>query len=288
MVHPADGCGTPGHFVSAELLILVDNSVTSEALRAEHGLSMLVSSPPRRVLFDAAATAETLLANAETLGVDLSSLDAAVISHGHYDHTGGLAAVVRGRPGLKVYVHSAAFNRRWSDQPGKPLRDVSCPHSIERLYQSGAVFHSVTHPERLDEHLVLSGPIGGARHGREAFVVRKAGEMVVDAFEDEMCLLVKGERGWTVITGCCHRGLRNTLRTARFLARGEPLTALVGGLHLRSAGPQELTEAVELLDRYGLEGIYPCHCTGAEAMEFLRESLPDRVHPVAAGSRVVL
>ena len=130
--------------MSVELLILVDNSVANDTLRAEHGLSMLVSGRGRRVLFDAAASAEALLANADALGVDLSSLDAAVISHGHYDHTGGLEAVVRSRPGLDLYAHPRAFDSRWVDRPGKPLRDIACPHPIERLSQAGAVFRPVT------------------------------------------------------------------------------------------------------------------------------------------------
>ena len=274
--------------MSVELVILVDNVAGTGGLQAEHGLSILVSGPGRKVLFDAAATPETLLANARTLGVDLASLDSVVISHGHYDHTGGLGAVVQGRPGLKVYVHSGAFNRRWSDQPGRPLRDISCPHSIEWLYQSGAVFHSVTHPERLEGWLVVSGPIGGPKHGRDVYVVRKAGEMVVDSFEDEMCLLVRGQDGWAVITGCCHRGLRNTLRTASFLARGEALTALIGGLHLRKAGTHKLNEVVELVRRHKVRSLYPCHCTGEESVRFLQAALPGQVRVISAGSRVIL
>ena len=273
--------------MSVELIILVDNKANSDALRAEHGLAVLVSGPGRQVLFDTGASAETLLANADALGVDLSAVDSAVVSHGHYDHTGGLAAAVERRPGLNVYVHSAAFDRRWTDEPGKPLRDVSCPHSIERLYQSGAVFHSVTASERLDSWLLVSGPVGGPKHGRDVFVVRKGGEMVVDGFEDEMFLLVRGQGGWAIVTGCCHRGLRNTLRTARFLTRDEPVIALLGGLHLRRAEADELAEAVELLRQHDLANIYPCHCSGDEAVEFLQRHLPGKVHPVSVGSRVV-
>lgn len=274
--------------MSVELLILVDNSVANDTLRAEHGLSMLVSGRGRRVLFDAAASAEALLANADALGVDLSSLDAAVISHGHYDHTGGLEAVVRSRPGLDLYAHPRAFDSRWVDRPGKPLRDIACPHPIERLSQAGAVFRPVAKARRLDDWLVVSGPIAGPEGGREAFLVGKAGEMVADGFEDELFLLVEGQRGWTVVCGCCHRGLRNTLRAARSLAEGGALAALAGGLHLRSASPAELAETAKLLDHYGIENVYPCHCTGAEAVEFLQGALPGRVHPVAAGSRLVL
>jgi 7,8-dihydropterin-6-yl-methyl-4-(beta-D-ribofuranosyl)aminobenzene 5'-phosphate synthase len=272
--------------MSVELVILVDDS-PSGPLAGEHGLAVLVSGPGRRVLFDAAATGEALLGNAKALGVDLSTLDAAVISHGHCDHTGGLAAAVQQRPGLPVYVHSGAFDRRWSDKPGEPLKDISCPHSIERLYQSGAVFHSVTHPEPLESWLVVSGPIGGPKHGRDVFVVRKGGELVVDGFADEMCLLVRGQAGWAVLTGCCHRGLKNTLRKARFLTHDEPLIALVGGLHLADDDQAGIAEALDLLAQYAIADVYPCHCTGPGAVKKLQQALGGRVHPLAAGSRVI-
>lgn len=273
--------------MSVELVILVDDSAASDGLRAEHGLSILLSGPRRKLLFDAGPSEEALLVNAAALDVDLDDVDTVVVSHGHRDHTGGLAALVQRRPGLKVYVHSGAFDRRWSDEPGQPLKDISCPHSIEKLYQSGAEFHSVTHAERLASWLLISGPIGGPKHGRDVFVVRKAGEMVVDGFEDEVFLLVRGEQGWAVVTACCHRGLRNTLRTARFLARGEPLVALIGGLHLQRAGRDELEQTVDLFRQHELQHLYPCHCTGEQAVGFLRQCLPGLVHPLSAGSRVV-
>ena len=274
--------------MSVELIILVDNTAGTEGLAAEHGLAVLVSGPGLKVLFDAGASPQTLVGNAARLGVDLASLDAAVVSHGHHDHTGGLSAAVQQCPGLTVYAHSAAFRRRWSDRPGQPLRDISCPHSIDRLCQLGAAVHTVTHAELLADWMVVSGPIGGPKHGRDVFVVRKAGEMVVDAFEDEVCLLLRGQPGWTVLTGCCHRGLKNTLRTARFLVRDEPLTALVGGLHLGRATPRELAETAELVRQYGIRDVYPCHCTGAAAVECLQQALPGQVHPLAAGSRLIL
>jgi 7,8-dihydropterin-6-yl-methyl-4-(beta-D-ribofuranosyl)aminobenzene 5'-phosphate synthase len=273
--------------MSVEFVIVVDSAPGVEAVKAEHGLSVLVSGPGRKVLFDAGATGETLLANAEALGLDMASLDAVVISHGHCSHTGGLPAVAQLRAGLKVYAHRGAFSRRWSNQPGQPLQDVSCPHSIERLCQSGAVFHPVTNAEQLEKWLVISGPIGGPKHGRDVFVVRKGGEIVVDGFEDELCLLARGDGGWAVLTGCCHRGLKNTLRTARFLTRGEPLAALVGGLHLGKASPQEVEETADLLRQYELRDVYPCHCTGAAAVELLHQKLPGQVHPLGIGSRVI-
>ncbi len=279
--------GTLYH-MKVELVILADNTADRDDLTAEHGLAIFISGPRRKVLLDAGASGATLLSNASALGIDLSALDAVVISHGHYDHTGGLASVVQQRPGLPVYVHSGAFDRRYADRPGKPLKDISCPHSIEALYQAGAVFHSVSRPEPLADWLVVSGPIAGPKHGGNVFVVRKAGELVIDGFEDEMCLLVRGQRGWAVLTGCCHRGLGNTIRLARSLIHDEPLTTLVGGMHLANNDQAGIDEALELIEKYAIRDIYTCHCTQPGAVNQLQQALGDRLHPMSVGSRVAL
>lgn len=274
--------------MSVELLILVDSSARTDGLRYEHGLSILIAGGDMRVLFDAAAGAETLLHNAGTMGVRLDAIDAVIVSHGHLDHTGGLAAVASEGWGLNVYAHPGAFNRRWADRRGEPLRDVSCPHTLRELRKAGVIFHPVRSPEKLTDWLVLSGPVGGAAEGEQPFVIRRDDQMVVDGFEDEIFSLVRGEAGWTVVSGCCHRGLKNTLRAAKFLAHNEPITALVGGLHLRESDPAHLRDIADLLERYSSPDLYLCHCTGDEAAQFLRERFGEKVHTLSAGSRVVL
>jgi len=271
--------------MNVELLILVDN-VASQLLQAEHGLAVHISGRGKKILFDVAATSEALLHNALAMDVDLSSIDAVVVSHGHADHTGGLAAVAARRPALPIYIHPGAFNRRWADKPDEPMKDVSCPHSAQKLRQGGAMLRHIEAPEMLEDWLLLSGPIGGCRHGTESFVIRKGDDLVIDNFEDEMILLLRGRNGWVIVSGCCHRGLKNTLRAASFLTRNDPVVALVGGLHLRSASEVELEGAAALLAQFGCPDVYPCHCSGPQAVNYLTHRFPAKIHPLCAGAKV--
>lgn len=270
--------------MAVELLVLVDNGVSCDTLHKEHGLSVLLQRDGRRMVFDAGESGSVVRHNAAQLGEELAGVEGAIVSHGHCDHTGGLDTMVAERPGLNIYAHPGAFSRRWSDHAGSSMRDISCPHALAKLCDRGAVFHAIRGPEMLADWLVLSGPIGGqAPPG--PFVIRKGEEIIVDSFEDELFCLIRGDGGWVVLTGCCHRGLANTLRAARFLAHDEPIRAIVGGLHLHQADETELTGVVGLLERYGSPTLYPCHCTGERAVEFLARRLGEKVRPVQAGCR---
>lgn len=278
---------TAGGASRVDLTILVDNSAGDDRLRAEHGLSLLIRGGQRQYLFDAACSADALSHNAAVLDVDLHRLDGVILSHGHYDHTGGLSALAGSDRALSVFAtHRNAFGRRWSAKPGQPLKDVSCPHAIEHLGRSGLSLCLVGEPAMVEPWLILSGPIGGPPPGTESFFVQSGDDILPDAFDDELFAMVRAGDGWVVVTGCCHKGLANTLRKARFLAHGQPIRAIVGGLHLRKAHRGRIEEVVEMLDTYGRPHLYPCHCTGPAATAYLEELIDDRVHPVRGGDRI--
>jgi 7,8-dihydropterin-6-yl-methyl-4-(beta-D-ribofuranosyl)aminobenzene 5'-phosphate synthase len=272
--------------LTVELTILADDKCSDENLRAEHGLAILVTGDSRSVLFDAGASGQTLQHNADALGIDLGSIATVVVSHGHYDHTGGLMHLAQQRRGLHIYAHPLAFSRRWSEVPGQPLKDISSPHPLEKLVDAGAVFHAVKAPEMIEPWMLLSGPIGGPRCGPDHFVIRRNDDIVPDWFQDELCLLLKARRGWIIVTGCCHRGLKNTLRCAGFLTHQEPIHAIVGGLHLHSHDNDALRDVMQVLGEFGNPGLYPCHCTGEQSTQFLAKRLGDQVHPIQAGRKL--
>lgn len=272
--------------MSIELTILVADQSSKEELGAGDGFSVLVKGPGRTVLFDTGPDGPLLQNNAKQLGVDLSSLSTVVISHGHRDHTGGLADVAQSASGLHLYSHPLVFSRRWQEPPGKPLVDLSCPCRLERLVDLGVVFHAVKAPELVEPWLLLSGPIGGPRTHQDDFVIRRNDDIIPDWFQDELCMLLKTRRGWLIVTGCCHRGLKNTLRCARFLTRDEPIFALLGGLHLHTSDAEKLREAVQILGEFGNPGLYPSHCTGSESIEYLTKRLGDQVHPLKVGTKL--
>lgn len=274
--------------MSIQLTILVDNAAVDSRARTEHGLAIWIEGLAKPMLFDAAATPEVLLANSELMGVNLASAEGIIVSHGHSDHTGSLHALSQLKPGLTCFIQSWAFARRWTDKPGHSLKEISCPHSACRLQEAGMRFQYMQAPEMLQEGLIISGPVGGPPWGSESFVILKGQEMHCDCFEDEQFALVRGQAGWTIISGCCHRGLKNTLRCARFLVHGQPITGIVGGLHLRRADQAQLAEALDQLRLLGDVDIYPCHCTGAEATEYLSANLPGKVHPAGVGTRIEL
>ena len=270
--------------MNLELTILVNDSVSRSDLQPEHGLAMLLKTTGKTFLIDAGATGDALLANASVLGIELDRIDGLILTHGHRDHTGGAAHVAHLRRGLHVFAHPGAFDKRWIERPGEPLKELTCPHSAEKLIDLGAVWHAVRSPRLLEPGILLTGPIGGPRWGSESFAVRRNDDIVADLFQDELCVVVRARRGWVIVSGCCHRGLPNTLKTIRFLTHGEPLIALVGGLHLRSCNEPQLQAVVSLLGEFGNPAIYPCHCTGDQAVEYLRRRLGDQVRPIEAGS----
>lgn len=272
--------------------VLMENCTPSSRLAARHGLSLwLELADGRRVLFDMGPD-EVFLANARTLGVDVTTADAAVLSHGHYDHGGGLpaflaACAAAGRD-VPVYVREHAFEEHVSGTPERHhaigldpalaadprVRTVGQRHDLG----GGLTLFSTprrAHPAAKSNARLLMRGAGGA--------------LVPDAFAHEQSLLVEEGDRRVLVSGCSHGGILNLMDAAEELA-GAPLTAVVAGFHLMdpSGGTVEdaqLTRALarELAARPATYWTF--HCTGTDAFALLRDELGDRVRYLHAGSR---
>jgi 7,8-dihydropterin-6-yl-methyl-4-(beta-D-ribofuranosyl)aminobenzene 5'-phosphate synthase len=268
------------------ITILVDNKA-NEGLLAEHGFSARIEVDGQRLLFDT-GQGPALAANVGRLGVDLSSLDALVLSHGHYDHTGGVPLVLTSAPHVHVYCHPAAQSRRFAIRNGA-ARAIDMPASTMQAL-AGVLpecLHGVTGPMEIAPGMGLTGPIPRLTDYEDVggpFFVDVQGKQS-DLIMDDLALWIRTAKGLVVVVGCSHAGLINTLHYTRQLSGMSHIHAVLGGFHLGEASEARLERTMDALGELGLDWLVPCHCTGDLAVEKLRQGLGERVQVGSAGSK---
>jgi 7,8-dihydropterin-6-yl-methyl-4-(beta-D-ribofuranosyl)aminobenzene 5'-phosphate synthase len=264
------------------LTVLVENTSPGSGLVAEHGLALLLETERGTVLFDTGATPSALVANAAALGVDLARVTAVVLSHGHYDHAGGLPAILAAAPSARVYYHWRCTAQRWG-QRWWVRKPIGMPAESRRALDSVAR-EPVSGPRLLPEGVLLSGPIPGPpAAAQKGFLADSETGPRPDDFADEMFLLARTPSGFVVVTGCCHRGLENTLAYAQQLNGGEAVAVVVGGLHLLRVSDRGLEAVAVTLDAAGTREVWAGHCTGGKAMAYLAEHVGGRVQTLRVG-----
>jgi 7,8-dihydropterin-6-yl-methyl-4-(beta-D-ribofuranosyl)aminobenzene 5'-phosphate synthase len=272
---------------AAAVTVLVDNEA-GEGLRAEHGLSLLVETGGRTVLFDTGQGA-ALRHNALLLGVRLGSIDALVLSHGHYDHTGGAAELLSAAPHARLIMHPNAAIERYSVPPGKEPRAIGMPTAVREAIArlpAGAVVKARA-PVDLGPGIGVTGPIPRETPWEDVggpFFMDPQGRQP-DAIEDDQALWIATPDGAIVCVGCSHAGLINTLRYVRRVSGIETIRAVIGGFHLCNAKKRRMEETRKALRAPAPGMLAPCHCTGAGAVRALRDEACLRVAPCRAGAR---
>lgn len=272
-----------------KIVTLCENTVQFAARRVlgEHGLAMLLETGGKKILFDTGADL-ALMHNARVLGVDLSGLDAVVLSHGHYDHTGGLKELLAQVGPVDIYAHPEVFTAKYAVIPGREPVSIGIPWTRRELEKMGARFHLHREPVDLGGGVLLSGEIPRVEEGEtvEPTFYRQSEEgLVSDPVSDDQAIYVETPKGTVVLLGCTHTGLVNTLRHALALTGKGSLHAVMGGTHLITASEERINYTLKMLEKFGLEQVSACHCTGPRAAFMLAGSLGGRFNHQTAGSR---
>lgn len=262
-----------------QISVLVDNYSNSDELKREHGLSLWIKADEQRILFDTGQS-DILVENAQHLGIDFTTADALVLSHGHYDHTGGVVAVLDLNPENSVYCHPGVFMPRYSRQPDGKMKPVGINAKASNdLHKIIDRIHWVNEPSYITGDIGITGPIPRLSDFEDtggSFYLDPEAQRP-DPISDDLALWFKTTKGIVVVTGCCHSGIVNTLEHIQTIVGQKNILAVLGGLHLLNASLERLEKTCEYLKHTETGKIYPCHCTGENAIEFLRTQFGDRI-----------
>jgi 7,8-dihydropterin-6-yl-methyl-4-(beta-D-ribofuranosyl)aminobenzene 5'-phosphate synthase len=278
--------------------------VYERCLCAEHGLAELVESrctgSTLPLMFDFGASPMVFLHNLDLLvqdyGVDLGAISTMVLSHGHWDHFGGLLAFLHHKRALlpeqaHLYAGEDAFLARWHAAPRQPIRDMGqLDQAAVEALNIGVV--KVREPQLLSGQALLSGEIA-RRTDYElmppAMRVERDGVEIHDDLPGEQSIFyhLKG-KGLVVLTACGHAGVVNTVMHAREITGIDKVHAVIGGFHLSGAPAEKIERSVADLLAFDPDIIVPMHCTGIETIDALRERAPDKVIFNSAGTRYEL
>lgn len=266
---------------------LVDDHVAGLALPTEHGLSLHVQTDGRRGLLDTGKSG-LLADNARHLGLDLGRVEWVLLSHGHYDHTGGLETVLAAAPSAAIHAHPDAFGIKGVEHQHASY-EIGCPASLDRLKELGADLRLARGPLEIAPGLLCTGEIPRITDfeaPEHRFWVEDEEGRHPDTFFDDQALVLDTAEGLVVLLGCAHRGVVNTLRYVVRLLPGRPLHLVMGGMHLYAADEERIDRTIEALVELGVERVGCCHCTGDVATSAFRDRFGARYVEIGVGAVV--
>jgi 7,8-dihydropterin-6-yl-methyl-4-(beta-D-ribofuranosyl)aminobenzene 5'-phosphate synthase len=260
-------------------------------LLGEHGFAALVQTSDRTLLFDTGQSI-SLANNARVLGIDLQSIDTVVLSHGHYDHTGGLPSVLYPPRGVEVIGHPDIFTSKYAELDGpqgtvRPFIGIK----YRQEYLEGTLAARFTFIREMTEirpGVFFSGEVPRKtdfEQGDSRLKVHKDGRLVEDPLLDDASLLIETEAGPVILLGCAHAGVVNVMNHFAEQTGHTSFHAVIGGTHLGfmgGPGPQ-LNKAMDAFDHYGVDLIGVAHCTGQEAAAICHQRFGRRFAFASAG-----
>ena len=268
--------------------ILCDNYVGKSGLIGEHGFCVMIERGNEKYLWDT-SPGISLPHNLKHLDKNLKGLNGIVLSHGHYDHTGGLKWAVKESGGVQVIAHRAVFSQHMAfnrKDTSEAPHYVGCPYSRQELEELGAAFHFVKHTKEiyagiqfLTEIDRIAAQLPTDRH----LVIPKGNKFVPDPIEDDASLLLEIDGSPILLLGCAHAGVLNILDHIKHKMGIHKLSAILGGTHLMFSGTDNLQTFMDRMEEFSVGMIGVSHCTGFRAAVELANHFGNRFAIGSAG-----
>jgi 7,8-dihydropterin-6-yl-methyl-4-(beta-D-ribofuranosyl)aminobenzene 5'-phosphate synthase len=279
-----------------KITVLVENSLCENpvpALKTEHGLSVHIEIGKTNILFDVGQS-DLFAKNAQELGIDISNVDYLIISHGHFDHGGGLKKFFELNEKAEVFMHRDAIKKHFTMLLGIIPYDLGLNKKIINKFKDRITFIDKKTPIGDSIMIIEDFPENFPQPtGNLSLYEKQSNKKVYDAFKHEIALLINEKENSTLFTGCSHSGIMNMIAKAEAMNKGKNIDFVFGGFHVHNPVSKK-NESKAYLQRLIGEMektnsiYYTGHCTGKSNFDFIKNILADKIHSMNTGDRIVV
>lgn len=280
-----------------KIQILIENTTNSNLI-AEHGLSIFIEYNDKKILLDAGTTS-TFIDNAEKMDVDISKAEFCVLSHGHYDHSGGFAEYLRQNPDKRIYAMKTITDDYYSASGGS-IHPIGVPKDVYPAYKENFVLLDEVTKLAEGMYLIPHKDCGELEKiGARAKLYKKVeGEYTPDDFNHEVSLVFDTEAGLVIFNSCSHSGIVNIIDEVKeYFGQDKEVAAFIGGLHMKGKSGEkeictfsenEIEEMAKYLEKNGVKKLYTGHCTGMIGYELIKKYMGEKVEYIYTGRELAI
>jgi 7,8-dihydropterin-6-yl-methyl-4-(beta-D-ribofuranosyl)aminobenzene 5'-phosphate synthase len=254
---------------------LSENTAGQPDLLAEWGLSLFIQDDEKYILMDTGESI-SIFQNAEKLEIDLQKINVIVLSHGHFDHTGGLRTLLmKMKKEVDIIAHPDIWQAKYVKLKNKPDRYIGIPYIRSELESLGARFVLTSEPYQVSENILTTGEIPlvtDFERVEPGLFIKTPDGWKPDLVPDDLALIIKTEQGLSIALGCAHRGMINTLYHARQITGIKKVNLVLGGCHLKDATEEQIWQTISALNEIGVQKLGLSHCTGIRAVLLMSQT----------------
>lgn len=268
---------------------LMDNYTGHYQCLAEHGLSYFIETPGFNMLFDTGASEKTVY-NTSKLGVDIKTIKYILLSHGHYDHTGGLKSVLEEVHPVTIVAHPDIFLERFYKFEDDSIKKLSNPYSQEELEQLGGVLELTDEPFFFEQNIYSTGFVTreSPHTAYDNMIKVDNGKFLPDTIKDDQALIIVLNDQLNIITGCSHSGILNIVKQAIKMSGINIINYIIGGLHFHDTQEDKLKDILYDLNYYNIDNIAISHCTGINKFNVIQDNVACRLTYLGVGESILI